>query len=435
IADVSIVSNQTTSVPEYPVGADIIPMFGATLARAELMYSLDGGTNWTPVTMTTVSGDSMVGVIPQQPLGSVVLYYLEAEDNNGRVFQYPQNAGWQNAEYYSFGVYSPNTQTLDMDFEEGSGTPVDNSGYANPVTVFGSPSHETDAAAGTYSLYLEGDSSLLEIDAPFLAAKEFLVDVWVKPDPRLATTDFQYCRFLNRPRNAASWADNNYQLRFNPGGVLYAGTDGSYTITMDDSMQMDTWNHIMLEVRDAPAGDTVAHYAVLRWADANDNIIQQKYVGFDADIVEGFAPLRIGKAAGTDPVPGAYPPFYKGYYDNIKIYNYPAANLPLQNLTNIDGKENNLLYSYELSQNYPNPFNPVTDIKFSLAKTGKVQLVVYDILGRKVKTLINSTMTFGKHSTQWNGTDEFGNRVSSGIYFYRLDTKEFKQTKKMILMK
>ena len=85
--------------------------------------------------------------------------------------------------------------------------------------------------------------------------------------------------------------------------------------------------------------------------------------------------------------------------------------------------------------NHPNPFNPETDINFSLPERTQVSLIVYNILGEKVKTLVNQTMEVGTHSVCWNSRDEAGNSVASGIYFYRLKTDSFDQTMKMILMK
>ena len=436
ISNVSVLSNQTTSVPQYEVGAHVFTVFPSTsVSRAELFYSLDGGSSYTPVTMTTVSGDSMVGAIPQQPLGSVIQYYLEAEDNDGRIFQYPQNAGWQNADYLSFGVYEENTQTLALTFEEGSGAFQDTSGYAQDVDTYGNPTHSSSAAVGNYSVYLEGDSSLLEVDSPFLAATEYFVDFWFYPEAEMGTRD--YCRIFNRPRDAASWSANNYQVRFNPAGNntrrMYAGADGQFTITFEDSIDMEQWYHVQLEVRAAPPGDTVNYYAIFRLAGANDNTLEQKYVGFDDEVVPGFAPLRIGKAA--DPTPGVYPPFFKGHFDNILVYNYPAGQLDLVNVVGIEDGYQNVALTYELSQNYPNPFNPNTEIRFRLAKSEKVELVVFDILGRKVATILNATANAGKHVALWNGRDDFGYPVASGVYIYRLQTKNFVQSKKMILMK
>ncbi len=91
---------------------------------------------------------------------------------------------------------------------------------------------------------------------------------------------------------------------------------------------------------------------------------------------------------------------------------------------------------FSLSQNYPNPFNPTTTIKFSTTEnTEKTELVIYNIRGQKVKTLVNKKLDAGNHSVVWNGKDDNNNRVSSGIYLYKLSTGKATQFKKMILLK
>jgi hypothetical protein len=85
---------------------------------------------------------------------------------------------------------------------------------------------------------------------------------------------------------------------------------------------------------------------------------------------------------------------------------------------------------YSLSQNYPNPFNPVTRINFDIPKQGLVMLKVYDILGREVKTLVNELKSPGKYSVDFNGTE-----LSSGVYFYRLESNSFTDIKRMLLIK
>jgi hypothetical protein len=91
--------------------------------------------------------------------------------------------------------------------------------------------------------------------------------------------------------------------------------------------------------------------------------------------------------------------------------------------------------TYSLDQNYPNPFNPETVISYQLTKPEHVSLKIYDSLGRLVRVLIDSEKGAGRYKTNWNGTDETGNFVTSGIYFYTISAGEFSQTKKMILMK
>lgn len=91
---------------------------------------------------------------------------------------------------------------------------------------------------------------------------------------------------------------------------------------------------------------------------------------------------------------------------------------------------------FTLEQNYPNPFNPTTNIRFSLPKTSVVSLVIYNALGQKVATLIEGKeFNAGNYNYTWNGKDSNGNNLSSGIYFYQLNTKDFSVTKKMMLLK
>jgi hypothetical protein len=86
--------------------------------------------------------------------------------------------------------------------------------------------------------------------------------------------------------------------------------------------------------------------------------------------------------------------------------------------------------SYKLEQNYPNPFNPTTSINYSIAKASFVKIKVYDVLGREVATLVNENKSTGNYKVEFNAV-----KLVSGVYFYRIDTDNFVQTKKMILMK
>ncbi|MGE5848480.1 MAG: T9SS type A sorting domain-containing protein, partial [Ignavibacteria bacterium] len=85
---------------------------------------------------------------------------------------------------------------------------------------------------------------------------------------------------------------------------------------------------------------------------------------------------------------------------------------------------------FSLSQNYPNPFNPTTNINFSISKPSMVKLFIYDILGRKVATLINNEMNTGSYVYNFDAS-----RFASGVYFYSLEAGDFKVTKKMMLLK
>jgi len=88
-----------------------------------------------------------------------------------------------------------------------------------------------------------------------------------------------------------------------------------------------------------------------------------------------------------------------------------------------------------LAQNYPNPFNPVTTIRFSSSREGHIELTVYDVKGRRVSTLVDRKMQAGRHAVSWNGTNDSGNSVASGIYFYRLKMRDKVLTRKMVLLR
>jgi flagellar hook assembly protein FlgD len=97
--------------------------------------------------------------------------------------------------------------------------------------------------------------------------------------------------------------------------------------------------------------------------------------------------------------------------------------------------DNRLPAVSELDQNYPNPFNPTTRIHFALSRMSEVHLAVYDVLGHRVVALLDAVRPAGYHSVEWNGRDAFGKPVNSGTYFYRLEAGEFKQTRKLLLLK
>jgi len=113
--------------------------------------------------------------------------------------------------------------------------------------------------------------------------------------------------------------------------------------------------------------------------------------------------------------------------DRLHNESEPVAKIDVM-LTDVDIVEE--IFTYSLSQNYPNPFNPTTKIEFTLAKSGFTELKVFDILGSEIESLISGELSAGKHEVEFNGSN-----LPSGIYFYRLKSGDFIQTRKMILQK
>ena len=98
-------------------------------------------------------------------------------------------------------------------------------------------------------------------------------------------------------------------------------------------------------------------------------------------------------------------------------------------------KNINIPKKFTVHQNYPNPFNPVTSLSYDLPKESFVNITIYDMLGNVVNKLVNAKQTSGYKSVQWNATNNQGQSVSAGVYLYSIEINDFRQTKKMILLK
>jgi hypothetical protein len=117
-----------------------------------------------------------------------------------------------------------------------------------------------------------------------------------------------------------------------------------------------------------------------------------------------------------------------GYGDHLYIDSIGLN--PCWNYIGIAANNRDIPKVFSLSQNYPNPFNPSTKIDFAIPKAGMVKLVVYNVLGAEVATLINENMQPGYHSVTFNGIN-----LASGVYFYKITAGDFTAVKKMLLVK
>lgn len=121
---------------------------------------------------------------------------------------------------------------------------------------------------------------------------------------------------------------------------------------------------------------------------------------------------------------------YTADFDGLSIKKWYNPNTLIQNESTSPQKK-----SFALQQNFPNPFNPVTSIEFQIKAAGKVELAIYNSIGQKIRTLVDEHRQPGNYTATWNGCDENGTKVTSGIYFYKIQTNEFSSIRKMTLMK
>ncbi|MAT56828.1 MAG: hypothetical protein CMF23_02505 [Ignavibacteriae bacterium] len=120
-------------------------------------------------------------------------------------------------------------------------------------------------------------------------------------------------------------------------------------------------------------------------------------------------------------------------YPNYSSYRYNVLNTGI--ITAITSKPESVNKGFRLNNNYPNPFNPSTIIDYEVPSPSQIKIEVFDITGSKIRTLIQDFHQAGNYKVEWNGTDEYGNIVSSGAYFYKMSNEKFSDVKKMIFLK
>jgi hypothetical protein len=166
----------------------------------------------------------------------------------------------------------------------------------------------------------------------------------------------------------------------------------------------------------------------------------QDYVRIDREITQGST-LEVSFADWTVP-----PQHSTTYFMKITVFyavDKDTTNNTITRSTPTPVIENDEIYflplSFSLSQNYPNPFNPQTTIRYALAEDCKVSLVVYNVLGQKIRELVDEFQTSGVHEAIWDGSGSCGESVSSGIYFYKLTAEKYDQhhseIRKMLLLR
>ena len=210
------------------------------------------------------------------------------------------------------------------------------------------------------------------------------------------------------------------------------GTVNMYGLFLTDNPAIpDKWQF--------PDVDILAYSFLLVWADDDEEqgalhtnfklSADGEFIGlYEIDGITPIDTLSFGPQ-NQDISFGRYP-------DGINNWVFMINPTPEASNIFTSADENNISQvCFNLIGNYPNPFNPETTISYQLPEDSEVELIIYNIKGQKVKTLINEILPAGEHSVIWNGRDSYGNRVGSGIYFYKLKASERSKVKKMLLFK
>ena len=125
---------------------------------------------------------------------------------------------------------------------------------------------------------------------------------------------------------------------------------------------------------------------------------------------------------------------YTGFWFSFGSF-FPNVEIVEEIITNIKESEVSIPENFRLEQNYPNPFNSETTINYIVSNLSKVKIVIYNMLGQNVRTLVSGNKNPGTYLIKWNGEDDSGFSVQTGIYFYRMEADDFIETRKLILLK
>ena len=444
--------NVDATLTEYPINVNVAVLgshSGVQTASLKWRVITDprekvgpDDAGWNVVSLTQGTGDMFTGAIPQQTLGTVIDYFVEATSSTGKKAWFGFNP---DSLVDRIGVWNENDMVLKYSFEEEDMEFVDGSGYNQQLdkngnwVLWDAPG---DVPEGNFCIYLQdGAFAGGEVVSPFPACKEFTMTAFVNSDKALSGNTYILGYY---PRDW-TWYTDNYTF-LGRGGTI--GND-SYISTVWPGEMPWMWGTTSLP--EPPVGVWTQWMVNL----GPDSMVTQEnkvnFAGEDTTIKRGvfdpgyvnpyvaLAPsigsFRIGPqtGGGNDPWGWSGAEYFIGKLDEVIVYNYQWDPL-VYNPSSIED-QSDLPFQYQLSQNYPNPFNPNTHIRFAIGKKENVSLEVYDMTGRLVKTLISRAMPAGEYTVEWNGTDVAGKTVASGIYIYKLKTPAFQKSIKMVFLK
>jgi len=405
------------------------------ITKVSLFYRVTGsGSSYTEVIMNPVGGDIYQAVIPdaQIPIGTPGIdYYLTATDGQSTVSDPPNYA---HLFPYQISICPNEAPVI-------THTPVDCGPTGDPVTITAMITDVTDYVAHATLFYRKGGTILYDsIGMTNVSGSTY---EGVIPGSYMDATGADYYII----------AMDNYGLMTYHGAStsphhidICAGVISAKVAVLPTTWYT-TWGtphtgRIRCWIGELTGGYDVSQInrSTLR---LNGTVpmygttyrIISSWPGFTGLVLE-MAFDRYSSYLSLGPViPGQqYPIEITGKLNNGVDFSGETMVIVQTALPKLIG-EAEIPESFSLIQNYPNPFNPETDIEYALPTDCQVKLSIYNLLGQKVKTLVNEPQTAGFKTIHWNGRDEQGNLVASGIYFYKLNAGDFTATKKMVMTK
>lgn len=411
----------------------------AGVASAMLYYKINDGADQS-VAMTLASGTdtdgTWEGIIPTGYMGpgDILTYWYEATDKAGAsttiaggsfgyfkknydllVFYNDDGTSysWNVLAQYYTALYSEYMYDLWLGARDGALIAELLNQYDHIVQLDGySPATLNDDAMGTW--FAAGGKNL------FWSSQEWGYALTGGADLTFAADDW-HNMYMGIGTIGPMDINANYTEAFPINAVAGDPISGGLAAFMGDSLQLYINTAYELGWNDWCDAMTAADGATICFTDSAEGRTMGVYKenGGNKGVFLTFDPLTLDTA-----------PSY--YWTEVDVFSVVRAALEwFGTPVAVDKQgEPGVVTDYSLSQNYPNPFNPETRISYSLAKDGLVKLSVYNVLGQKVAELVNENQIAGKHHVTWNA-----NAMTSGVYFYRLESGDYTRTLKMMLVR
>ncbi|MDP6611099.1 MAG: lamin tail domain-containing protein [Candidatus Marinimicrobia bacterium] len=395
----------------------------SVVSSAEIMYSVDGGA-YQSVTMVEGTDDTWTGTIPHvSPGGSPLYYYYISATDDGadqdepKTSTYPYDIENDQLGYWGIDVlYIENIQYTDW--------PSGNSLYDDcEVTVTGIVTADTAQYNSGYGAYAIQDNNDVWDGIIF--------DGW---DDTELTRGNAVTITGTVAEFDPEWHfkyDNNTKI-IDVSSVTVTGEGSVENLVLlvstedlaQDADEVESYEGCLVTV----SGVTVSAVNAYDWSIIDDSGVECLIDDDMANMATNSAMSALTEGETLANVSGIFN-FSFGTY---KIQIRDMADL---GQLGIDDDFAGVAREFALYPNYPNPFNPETRIRFQLAENSNVRLMIYDVLGRKVRTLVSERMDAGHHVLNWNGLNDAGADVASGMYVYRIKAGDFIAHRKMLLVR
>ena len=404
----------TTSDNEVAVSCVI--MDNSTISEALLHYSVDGG-DYVSVAMTSAGDSTFTGVIPVANT-NIVYYYITATDDGADQSEPKTSVYPYNTDHDQLGFHVTDNLTIGMVQE----TPwlSGNSLYIDClVTVSGKVTVDSyDYTSGSYNSYAM-QSSNSQWSGIFFDGSSLSSLTISRGDNITITGDVIEHYGSTKIINVTNPTINSNGNEIN--------AKAAQTIDlMQNADEVESYEGVLVKLDNVTVSAVNQHDWSITDASGMEALIDDDMATMDAD------------NAMSELVEGQQLSYIMGIFNysfgTYKVQIRDAADLGTTVGIDDDVKVNP--YEYALHDNFPNPFNPETQIRFSLGGQENVKLVIYDIMGRQVRTLVNGdSFNSGFHVLNWNGRDNIGEKVATGMYIYRIKAGDFIADKKMLLVK